>query len=145
APAKEPAKMAQAVLAFNEQFERIAEVALVLCIGAMVPQVSWPEHTAWFLVVLLLGIRPLAVWLGLLGAGLSGVQVAFMSWFGVRGVGSLNYLTVALVVGASGGEVQTLTDLTLIVIAASILLHGVSVTPLMRRYQKTPECSDAPA
>ncbi|HEY0137260.1 MAG TPA: sodium:proton antiporter [Nannocystis sp.] len=139
-PASEP--MTQAVLTFNEQFERIAEVALVLCVGAMLPQVSWPEHGATFLAVLLLVIRPLAVWLGLRGAGLSGVQVAFMSWFGVRGIGSLYYVAFALVLGFSGGEAQLLVDLALIVIATSIVLHGISVTPLMRRYRKTPECSD---
>ena len=138
-----PATMAQAVLTFNEQFERLAEVALVLCVGAMVTQVSWPDHGAVFLTALLLVIRPLAVYLGLLGVGLSGVQLAFMSWFGVRGVGSLYYLSYAVVFGVFGGEARLLADLTLIVITASIVLHGVSVTPLMRLYQRTPEGSDA--
>ncbi len=138
-----PATMAQAVLTFNEQFERLAEVALVLCVGAMVTQVSWPDHAAVFLAILLLVIRPLAVYLGLLGAGLSGVQLAFMSWFGVRGVGSLYYLTYAIVFGVFGGEARVLADLTLIVITASIVLHGVSVTPLMRLYRRTPEHDDS--
>ena len=138
-----PVTMAQAVLTFNEQFERLAEVALVLCVGAMVTQVSWPDHGAVFLAALLLVIRPLAVYLGLLGVGLSGVQLAFMSWFGVRGVGSLYYLSYALVFGVFGGEARLLADLTLIVITASIVLHGVSVTPLMRLYQRTPEGSDS--
>jgi len=139
---EDPAVMAQAVLTFNEQFERIAEVALVLCVGAMVTEVSWPTHGLVFVAALLLVIRPLAVYLGLLGAGLSRVQLAFMSWFGVRGVGSLYYLAFALVHGAFGGEIKFIVDLTLIVIAASIVLHGISVTPLMRRYQQAPECSD---
>jgi len=138
-----PAPMAQAVLSFNEQFERLAEVALVLCVGAMVTQVSWPDHGVVFLVALLLVIRPLAVYLGLLGAGLSGVQLTFMGWFGVRGVGSLYYLSYALVFGVFGGEARLLADLTLIVITASIVLHGVSVTPLMRLYRRTPECDDS--
>jgi NhaP-type Na+/H+ or K+/H+ antiporter len=140
---EDPAVMAQAVLTFNEQFERIAEVALVLCVGAMVTEVSWPTHGLVFVAALLLVIRPLAVYLGLLGAGLSRVQLAFMSWFGVRGVGSLYYLAFALVHGAFGGEIKFIVDLTLIVIAASIVLHGISVTPLMRRYQQAPECSDS--
>lgn len=135
-PAAAPAHMAQAVLTVNEQFERIAEVALVLCVGAMLPEVSWPSHGATFLAVLLLAIRPLAVCIGLRGAGLSGVQVAFMSWFGVRGVGSLYYLSFALAFGVSGREAQLLADLTLLVIAASIVVHGISVTPLMRIYQR---------
>ena len=124
------------MLALNEQFERIAEVALVLVVGAMLPQVTWPEHGALFLAALLLAIRPLSVWLGLRGAGLSGVQVAFMSWFGVRGIGSLYYLCFALAFGVSGGDARTLADLTLLVIATSIVVHGISVTPLMRLYKR---------
>lgn len=137
------ATMAQGVLTFNEQFERLAEVALVLCVGAMVTEVSWPTHAAWFLAALLLVVRPLAVYLGLLGAGLSGVQLTFMSWFGVRGVGSLYYLSYAIVFGVFEGHARPLADLTLIVITASIVLHGVSVTPLMRLYRRTPEGSNS--
>lgn len=134
---KGSAKMAQAVLTFNEQFERLAEVALVLCIGAMLSTVTWPSRTVAFVATLLLLIRPLAVWLSLRGAGLSGVQVAFMSWFGIRGVGSLYYLSFALALGVTGGDARTLVDLTLITITASIVIHGVSVTPLMRRYRRS--------
>jgi NhaP-type Na+/H+ or K+/H+ antiporter len=134
--ATDHAHMAGAVLTVNEQFERIAEVALVLVVGAMLPEVRWPAHGAVFLVILLVAIRPLAVLLALRGAGLSGLQVAFMSWFGVRGVGSLYYLCFALAFGLSGGEARILADLTLAVIAASIVVHGVSVTPLMRLYTR---------
>ena len=135
-PASDHAHMAQAVLAFNEQFERVAEVALVLVVGAMLPGVTWPTHGAWFLVVLLVAIRPLAVWLSLRRAGLSGLQVAFMSWFGIRGVGSLYYLCFAIAFGGSGEEMRDLSDLTLLVIATSIVVHGISVTPLMRFYER---------
>lgn len=131
------APMAGAVLAFNEQIEHVAELALVLCIGAMLPAVSWPAHGAAFLVLLMLVIRPIAVWLGLRGAGLSGVQVAFMSWFGIRGIGSLYYVSFALAFGFSGAEARALADITLIVVATSIVVHGISVTPLMRRYRRT--------
>ncbi len=131
------APMAGAVLAFNEQIEHVAELALVLCIGAMLPGVSWPAHGVTFLMLLMLVIRPIAVWLGLRGAGMSGVQVAFMSWFGIRGIGSLYYVSFALAFGFSGAEAWALADITLIVIATSIVVHGISVTPLMRRYRRT--------
>jgi NhaP-type Na+/H+ or K+/H+ antiporter len=29
---------------------------------------------------------------------------------------------------------QTLADITLVVVATSVVLHGISVTPLMQRY-----------
>lgn len=131
------APMAGAVLAFNEQIEHVAELVLVLCIGAMLPAVSWPAHGVTFLALLMLVIRPVAVWLGLRGAGLSGVQVAFMSWFGIRGIGSLYYLSFALALGFAGAEARLLADITLMAIATSIVVHGISVTPLMRRYRRT--------
>ena len=65
---------------------------------------------------------------------LSRVQRAFIAWFGVRGVGSVYYLAYALSHGVPAEAAQTLADITLVVVAASIVVHGVSVTPLMRRY-----------
>lgn len=130
------APTAGAVLAFNEQLEHLAELALVLCVGAMLPAVSWPAHGAAFVALLMFVIRPVAVWLGLRGAGLSGVQVAVMSWFGIRGIGSLYYISFAIALGFAGDEAIVVTDVVLIVIAASIVLHGISVTPLMRLYRR---------
>jgi sodium/hydrogen antiporter len=65
---------------------------------------------------------------------LSRTQRAFIAWFGVRGIGSVYYLAYALSHGVSGPTAQVLLDITLVVVAASIVVHGVSVTPLMRRY-----------
>jgi NhaP-type Na+/H+ or K+/H+ antiporter len=65
---------------------------------------------------------------------LSRRQRAFIAWFGVRGVGSVYYLAYALSHGVSAPVDRMLADTTLVVVAASIVLHGVSVTPLMQRY-----------
>jgi NhaP-type Na+/H+ or K+/H+ antiporter len=56
------------------------------------------------------------------------------AWFGIRGVGSIYYLTYAIAHGLTGPSARALADATLVVVAASIVVHGVSVTPLMRRY-----------
>jgi len=65
---------------------------------------------------------------------LSQAQNAFIAWFGVRGVGSLYYLAYAMTHGAPTPVDRLLADITLVIVAASIVLHGVSVTPLMQRY-----------
>jgi sodium/hydrogen antiporter len=44
------------------------------------------------------------------------------------------YLAFALAHGVAGPTARLLADITLVVVATSIVLHGVSVTPLMRRY-----------
>ena len=65
---------------------------------------------------------------------LSRPQRAFIAWFGVRGVGSIYYLAYALSHGVPAPAGRMLADITLVVVAGSIVLHGISVTPLMQRY-----------
>jgi NhaP-type Na+/H+ or K+/H+ antiporter len=133
-PGTAPAYMARAVLEFNEQLERLGELAIVLVIGAMLASVEGLAPGLFMALALFVVIRPLATVLTLLRVRLSGPQRAFIAWFGVRGVGSLYYLTYALAHGASSSSGRMLADITLVVIAASILLHGASATPLMRRH-----------
>ena len=65
---------------------------------------------------------------------LSRAQRVFIAWFGVRGVGSVYYLAFALSDGVPAEAARTFADITLVVVAASIVMHGVSVAPLMRWY-----------
>jgi NhaP-type Na+/H+ or K+/H+ antiporter len=58
----------------------------------------------------------------------------FIAWFGVRGIGSIYYLAYALSHGVPAPAGRMLADVTLVVVAGSIVLHGISVTPLMQRY-----------
>jgi NhaP-type Na+/H+ or K+/H+ antiporter len=135
-PDTAPAYMAQAVLGFNEQLERVCELAVVVLIGGMLTARYVPVEALWFVPLLFLIIRPAAVLLGLAGAGVRGTPRALMCWFGIRGVGSVYYLAYALHHGAAGDDAtaRRLTALTLTTVVASILLHGVSVTPLMNAY-----------
>jgi NhaP-type Na+/H+ or K+/H+ antiporter len=133
-PETAPAYMASAVLNFNEQLERLGELAVVLVVGAMLADIQTVGPGLWMALVLFVVIRPLATMLTLAGTSLSRRQRAFMAWFGVRGIGSVYYLAYALSHGVSGETARVLADMTLVVVAASILVHGVSVTPLMQRY-----------
>jgi sodium/hydrogen antiporter len=133
-PGTAPAYMASAVLSFNEQLERLGELAAVVVVGAMLADVEALRPGILLTVVLFVVIRPLATMLTLVRAQVSSSQRAFIAWFGIRGVGSLYYLAYSLSHGLSGPTARILADSTLVVVAASIALHGVSVTPLMRRY-----------
>ena len=136
-PERAPAFMASAVLAFNQQLERIVEVAMVLILGAMLAGVSWDaQPLAWLIPVMFLGIRPAATFLGLLRTRTTLAQRAIIGWFGVRGVGSLYYLAFALTHDLAGDDARALTNITLTVVAASVVIHGISVTPLMARYAR---------
>ncbi len=131
-----PAFMAQAVLGFNQQVERIGEVAAVIAIGALLWSVQWQLAVWWFVPVLLLGIRPLGVALGMSRSRSSGNQRWLISWFGIRGIGSLYYLMYAINHGLDAKLAPTLVALTLSVVVTSIVVHGISVTPLMAKYEK---------
>ena len=131
-----PAVMAQTVLTFTEQLDRIGAVAVVVLTGALVHLAEWSWAAAAFVAVLFLVVRPVAVWVGLAGSASSGVQRGLTAWFGVRGIGSLYYLFYAAVHGVEGPLAERLLGLVLTVVVASAVLHGVSVTPLMAWYQK---------
>jgi NhaP-type Na+/H+ or K+/H+ antiporter len=130
-PEKAPAYLAEAVLAFNEKLERLLEVALVLAIGVMLSPETLSTRDLWFVPVLLLVVRPLAVVAGLAGAGVPRAHVAFLSWFGIRGIGSLYYLAHATGLGLPDDVARRLVSLTLWSIVVSVVVHGISVTPLM--------------
>ena len=136
-PETAPAYMARAVLNFNEQLERLGELAVVLVLGAMLADIEATAAGFWIAAALFVVIRPLSTLIALFPVSLSSAQRAFIAWFGVRGAGSVYYLAYALTHGVAAGPARQLADITLVVVAASIVLHGVSVTPLMRRYSRS--------
>jgi NhaP-type Na+/H+ or K+/H+ antiporter len=135
-PEHAPAYMANAVLNFNEQIERIGEVSLVVVLGLLLARLPLPSEALWFTPLLLLAIRPLSVGLSLLGSSTSRAQRGLMGWFGIRGIGSLYYLFYALNHGVPEALARQLVPLVLTVVAVSIVVHGISVTPLMQRYEQ---------
>jgi NhaP-type Na+/H+ or K+/H+ antiporter len=127
-----PAYLAGAFLTFNEQLERILEVGMVVLVGAGLFFVGLPAEALWFVPVLFLVVRPLAVipvwWTG----RLTPRQFAGVAWFGLRGIGSIYYLMYAIEHGLPDEIAQRLASLTFVVVAASIVIHGVSVLPVLR-------------
>jgi NhaP-type Na+/H+ or K+/H+ antiporter len=85
---------------------------------------------------LLLVIRPVSVALGLLRSSSSTAQRWLIGWFGIRGVGTLYYLMFALNHGFPLELADPLIALTLATVVSSIVLHGISVTPLMAVYER---------
>jgi len=135
-PRHAPAFMAHAVLSFNEQIERIAEVVAVVAVGALLWGVDWSRASWWFVALLLLVIRPLAVVVGLAGSATSRGQRILVGWFGIRGIGSLFYLAYATDRGLAADTATTMAALVLSVVVVSIVVHGISVTPLMKVYER---------
>jgi NhaP-type Na+/H+ or K+/H+ antiporter len=123
------------MLNVNEQLERIVEVAVVLLVGAMISTGYWSPAGLLLAALLFVVIRPLAVWIGLRGTDTGNATRRLLAWFGIRGIGSVYYA-----VFFAGFELRDEVAIQLLsavftVIAASIVLHGVSAAPLMEIYQ----------
>ena len=105
-----------------------------MLIGSMLSWKLVPWQAIWFVPLLLLIIRPVSVYLGLLGSSVPALEQRFTGWFGIRGIGSVYYLMYGLVHEIPEGEARMLIGLTLATIVASALAHGITVTPLMKVY-----------
>ncbi|HVL97252.1 MAG TPA: cation:proton antiporter, partial [Solirubrobacteraceae bacterium] len=95
-----------------------------------------PGLTGWLLApVLLLLIRPASVAIALVRSNLPRSERAFVGWFGVRGIGSIYYLAVAVGSGAlAEHEASVVVWTTIVVVIVSILVHGTTAAPLSRRW-----------
>ena len=135
-PTEAPAFMAHAMLHFNEQLERIGEVVAVVVVGMLLWTIEWQPAIYFFIAITLLLIRPVAVALGLLGSRSDRINRALIGWFGIRGIGSLYYLMYAVNHGVPTEIAADLTAVTLAVVTVSIVVHGVSVKPLIAGYER---------
>jgi NhaP-type Na+/H+ or K+/H+ antiporter len=121
--------------AFIEQIERLLTVLVLLLLGAgavggMMDVVGW-RHLVVVAVVLLV-VRPVTGWVGLLGSCGTRQQRVAMSFFGVRGIGSIYYVAYALGAAAFTGADEVFAVVGMVVIA-SVVLHGVTAGPVMAR------------
>jgi sodium/hydrogen antiporter len=113
------------------------------------------EDAGWrdviFALLALTAVRMLPVAVALVGAGLDRATVAFVGWFGPRGLASVVFGLIAVDSLDSSQSKVVLAAVTMTVVL-SVLLHGVSASPLSARYgehagrlaRERPEHTDAP-
>ncbi|OXI15644.1 cation:proton antiporter [Burkholderia sp. AU15512] len=137
-PDKAHAFMAESVLGFTIELERIAEAIVMTMIGSVLMTLPGPLLTwgaASLAVVLFVAVRPLAVLVTLTGSRATHAQRRLMAWFGIRGIGSFYYLLFALEHGPAAA-VRPLAAPVLAVVSASVIAHGITATPLMNWYHR---------
>jgi NhaP-type Na+/H+ or K+/H+ antiporter len=119
--------------AYVEHLERLLTVLLLLLVGGAVSRgiladIGWAEIT--YAAILLLLVRPLVGWLALLGGATGRRERSVIAFFGVRGIGSIYYIGYGLSqVDLPGAE--RLWAVTVLVVVASVLVHGVTAGPAM--------------
>lgn len=122
--------------AFGARIERLVEAAAVLGVGLALNGVGADLGDLGFALLLVFVVRPLSVLAVVRQRSLPRRQRYLVAWFGIRGIGSLFYLLFVLEHGVAGALAETLVAATLVCIAVSIILHGVSATPLMAAHQR---------
>lgn len=122
-------------LSFGDTVERMLEVVLVLLVGVGLAS-HWDVRAIPIGLALFLVIRPLTTQLLLVGTPTTTVQRWAMGWFGIRGIGSIYYLGYAISHDVPTTTATVAAGLVFPIIALSIVLHGISATPLLARYEQ---------
>jgi NhaP-type Na+/H+ or K+/H+ antiporter len=78
-------------------------------------------------------LRMIPVAISLTGAKLDWRTIAFIGWFGPRGIASVLYLLMAVAAIGIAGHEQVMSVIVLAV-TISVYAHGISAGPLSRRY-----------
>lgn len=127
-------------LRLTERVEKLMEVATLLLLGSLLriePLLTWADETLIVAGLLIFAIRPLGTWLSTIGANCHPAKRWLLGWFGIRGVGSLYYLSYAFGKGLEGEMGEGIGWIVFMTVVISVILHGISTTPLMNWYQKT--------
>ena len=107
----------------------IAFGAVVL--GPILTELSWKS---WLYALLSLTVvRMIPVTLSMFGSHVRRQTVAFLGWFGPRGLASIVF-TVVILDDADLPHSSVLLAAATATVALSIYLHGISASPLINRY-----------
>ncbi|MER6418229.1 cation:proton antiporter [Streptomyces sp. NPDC001137] len=112
----------------------LASVSLMLfgavLLGPALQQLTW--KIVLYAVLSLTVVRMLPVALSLIGSGLRPPTVAYIGWFGPRGLASV--VLALLVVEEHVPGTETMGRVFAVTVGLSVLLHGVSSVALAERY-----------
>lgn len=122
---------------FTYNLEHVISALVLIFIGGllafMLPTLNWAM--LWYALAFILIVRPLISWLSLIGSRVHGARRAIVSFFGIRGIGSIYYLAYALA-NYDFRQGETLWGAVLVVIIVSAVTHGFSAYPVMEWLDK---------
>ena len=112
---------------FNESIEQALTALLLIMIGGVLP-VLWPELEWHYIAIgltLIFVIRPVGGWLSLAGVGLPQRERAVIAFYGVRGIGSVYYVSYATgqLEFTNEGRLWATVAFTIL---ASTIVHGLT-------------------
>lgn len=129
-------------LHFIERLEKLAEIGTILLLGSLLrfqPMLRYAGDAFVIAFSLIFVIRPIGTWISTIGLNIHPATRWLYGWFGIRGVGSIYYLAYVFGHGLKGDDGEQIAWITFWTIVISVLLHGVTSTPLMRWYERNVE------
>ncbi len=124
---------------FAEQLERLLMMVLLVIFGGTIAAGGLFRGLTWeaglFALVTLFLVRPITGWISLIGSRPEADERAVISFFGIRGLGTVYYLAYG-VNHAHFPEADLLWSVSGLIILISIVLHGTTVTPAMRHLDR---------
>lgn len=119
---------------FAEQLERLSMMALLVLFGGAISAGGLLNSLSLggvvYVGLAIFVIRPLLAWISLSGTTCPPTERAAISFFGIRGIGTIYYLAFALQKAPFEGA-ETMWSISAAIVLTSIILHGVTVTPVM--------------
>ncbi len=128
-----PWRLARPLAAAGERAERLAELAIVVVLGALLAVSRVHAALILFALGVLVVVRPVAARLGLGAPSGTGVERRFIAWFGMRGVASMYYLMLSVDQSSSMPFAGELPAIVLTTLATSIALHALTSLPPAER------------
>lgn len=118
---------------FSDQIERLLVMLVLVLFGGAIAQgllsaLTWADMGIGLAVLLV--VRPLAGMIAMIGSGQPLRDRALLSFLGIRGLGTVYYIAYALNHG-DFGDSERLWAIVGFIIFASIVIHGVSASPLL--------------
>jgi NhaP-type Na+/H+ or K+/H+ antiporter len=127
---------------FTETLEKLLEVGTILLLGSLLrwePIIRFLPQSLLIAGLLFFVIRPIGAWISTIGEHQNPIRPWLFGWFGIRGVGSIYYLAYALGGGLQAETGEQIAWITFTTIVISVILHGISATPLMNWYERQME------
>ena len=124
--------------AFDEELGQLLDGVTFVVFGAVLlgpalEDLTWP--IAAYALLSLTVVRMVPVALATLRSGAGPPTVAFLGWFGPRGLASIVF-AVIVVEESRLPHVGTIVVTTYVTIGLSVLLHGLTAAPLADRYAR---------
>jgi len=124
---------------FVEEIERFLLVVWIILFGGSILN-GILTVSGWkgigFAVLFLFVVRPLAGWIGMIGTDRPRLEKFAISFFGIKGIGSIFYLSWAFLETNAFENKYEIYSVASWVIFISILLHGLTAPRIMAKLNK---------